>query len=102
MFKNFFSKLYQVTDVSEQRWVASRTILIVNLLVMVMWLPSFPEQNSNTGGIEWVIFGNALLLIARLLSRERQPLIGHLSVAGILAMCMGMLLAFGNLILSFS
>ncbi|NOK61459.1 MAG: hypothetical protein GFH27_549311n134 [Chloroflexi bacterium AL-W] len=79
--------------------MASRTILIVNLVVMVMWLPSFPAQNSNTGGIEWVIFGNALLLIARILPRERQPLIGHLAVAGILTMCTGTLLAFGNLIL---
>lgn len=96
MIGNYFRKVYEVRSEIDYRFDLCRFLFALNTAIFTVFMIAHIISSSNLAAVVWtslMVIGNILLIVARSLRREHQPLIGHLSVAGLLLMCIAVLVS---------
>ena len=99
MIGNYFRKIYEVRSEIDYLFDGCRFLFALNTAIFTVFMIAHITFQSNITTIvatSLMVVGSILLLVARSLRRERQPLIGHLGVAGLLLMLVAVLVSIAT------
>ncbi|NOK61461.1 MAG: hypothetical protein GFH27_549311n132 [Chloroflexi bacterium AL-W] len=99
MIGNYFRKIYEVRSEIDYRFDLCRFLFALNTAIFTVFMIAHITSQSNINTIvatSLMVVGNIVLLVARSLRRERQPLIGHLGIVGLLLMLAAVLMSIAT------
>lgn len=89
MIGNYVRKIYEVRSEIDYRFDLCRFLFALNTAIFTVFMLVHITPSSSIAAVVWtslMVVGSILLLVARSLRRERQPIIGHLSLVWLLLM----------------
>ena len=99
MFQTFLTKFYEVGEVEPRRLMLVRISLITNSICLAFLIFVVYGGLLAEVGLMIIIAGTLLVVIARSLPQRQQPMIGHLTIGGLLVTVMGLVVTLvGSLV----
>ncbi|NOK64219.1 MAG: hypothetical protein GFH27_549323n42 [Chloroflexi bacterium AL-W] len=92
MLRTLIDKIYQPTTMDTQRLLLLRIGLIGFLIILASSLTQHHVAQIANAGTVIIMSGIVLFILARSLPQDRQPLIGHLVMGGLLASVVGLII----------